>query len=192
MKFTGALRQEAGRRPERLEEVIELHGPRVLGVARRILRNHAMAEEVAQDTFLAYWKHPSAYVPERGSLGGWLSSVARNKAIDLVRSESRRSAKATTWDGSEGAEMAFAGPDTDSALDVRRAVSGLTSLQKEALFLAYFEGLTYREVAVRLGVPEGTVKTRLRDGLGRLRTALQPPSAAVQSPPGTTAQATRT
>lgn len=192
MKFTGALRQEAGRRPERLEEVIALHGPRVLGVARRILRSDAMAEEVAQDTFLAFWRNPAAYVPERGSLGVWLASVARNKAIDRVRSEVRRSARASSFVDLTATRVVLEGPDADAALDVRRAVSSLTALQKEALFLAYFEGLTYREVAVRLGVPEGTVKTRLRDGLGRLRTALQPPSAGEHPPPGTTAQATRT
>ena len=167
----------AGSGPD-LEEIVGLYGPRVFAVARRILRNEAMAEEVAQDTFLAYWRNPSAFVPEKGSLGPWLASVARNKAIDLVRKEERRSAGVTELTDLDHAEMFFAGPDADMALVVREAVSHLTYLQREALFLAYFEGLTYREVALHLGIPEGTAKTRLRDALGRLRSALQPLSAA--------------
>ena len=192
MKFMGAPSPHPRLDEDRLEEVIALHGPRVLGVAGGILRNQAMAEEVAQDTFIAYWRNPSAHVPERGSLGTWLGSVARNKAIDLVRSEARRSAGPTSFEEILSGEIVLEGSDTDSALDLRRAVAELTHLQKEALFLAYFEGLTYRQVAARLGVPEGTVKTRLRDGLIRLRAALEPRSAARQGRPGTTAQATRT
>lgn len=161
-----------------LEATVALYGPRVMAVARRILRNEAMAEEVAQETFLAFWRNPAAFLPEKGSLGVWLASVARNKAIDLVRKEERRSLGVSDLADLDLSQILVEGPDADLALTVRQAVSELTSLQREALFLAYFEGLTYREVAVRLGVPEGTAKTRLRDALGRLRQALQPLSAA--------------
>ena len=177
MKVSGGLRSVPHPDSE-LEEIVALHGPRVLATARRILRNEAMAEEVAQDTFLAFWRNPSAFVPQRGSLGVWLASVARNKAIDLVRKEERRSLGVSELADLDLSELLVDGPDADLAMVVRQAMRDLTYLQREALFLAYFEGLTYREVALRLGVPEGTAKTRLRDALARLRMALHPLHAA--------------
>lgn len=177
MKVMRVARPETHEGPD-LGDIVALHGPRVIAVARRILRNEAMAEEVAQDTFLAFWRNPASFVPEKGSLGVWLASVARNKAIDLVRKEERRAHGVSDLADMDLSQLLIEGPDADLALAVRQAIRELTYLQREALYLAYFEGLTYREVAARLGVPEGTAKTRLRDALGRLRMALQPLSAA--------------
>ena len=175
MKGTGA--RPAGAPTEReLEAAVAEHGPRVLAVARRILQNESLAEEIAQETFLTFWRDPGAFVPSRGSLGGWLAAVARNKAIDAVRSEGSRTRRQELLAVNEDLPIDL--PDLDTARSVRDAVARLTYLQREALFLAYFEGLTYREVAIRLGIPEGTAKTRLRDAMTGLRSLLQPLSAA--------------
>lgn len=158
-----------------LREVVDAHGAAVYGMSRRILGDSALAEEVAQDTFMALWRRPGAFDPARGSLRGFLLGVARNKAVDLVRKEERLSR-------TKDALMHEAAAQSDSVADdeslARRheivtALSRLSRLQKEALVLAYFGGRTYREVAEELGIPEGTAKTRLRDGLVNLRRQLE-------------------
>jgi RNA polymerase sigma-70 factor (ECF subfamily) len=154
-----------------LRKVIAKYGPGVHGVARRVIIEPTRAEEVAQDTFLAIWRRPGAFDPSRGSLQSFLFGVARNKAVDVVRKEeSLRRTK-----DSLAAEMAAtpeAAPETTSLeerQEVRDALGRLSEIQREALVLAYFGGRTYREVAEELGVPEGTAKTRMRDGLLKLR-----------------------
>jgi RNA polymerase sigma-70 factor, ECF subfamily len=158
-----------------LRAVIDAHGPYVLGMARRVLVDATLAEEVAQDTFVALWRRPGAFDPDRAPLRAFLLGVARNKAIDLVRKESSR--RRTTETLMAEAEAAVPTSDdsidrVDTKLSLRRAMAGLTQLQREALTLAYFGGRTYREVAEELGIPEGTAKTRLRDGLNQLRTTI--------------------
>jgi RNA polymerase sigma-70 factor (ECF subfamily) len=162
------------REEEALRRVIADYGPVVYGVARRIVAEPSLAEEVAQDTFLALWRRPGSYDPERGSLLAFLAGVARNKAIDLVRREEtmRRTKDALA------AEMDLASARFDSAggyegierrQEVKNALAKLSDLQREAIVLAYFGGRTYKEVARELAIPEGTAKTRLRDGLIKLR-----------------------
>ena len=158
-----------------LKELIDLHGPMVLGMARRILAERSLAEEVAQDTFVALWRRPGAFDPARGSLRTFLLGVARNKAIDLVRREEarRRAHEGLQQQAEVGASVgASASERVDEGLELRRALAQLSDVQREALILAYFGGRTYREVADELGIPEGTAKTRLRDGLIRLRELL--------------------
>jgi RNA polymerase sigma-70 factor (ECF subfamily) len=158
---------------EALRQVIAEHGPAVLGIARRVLADSSLAEEVAQDTFVALWRRPGAFDPERGSLHAFLVGMARNKAIDLVRREQVRR---------RAAEELLAQPAPDSIPDpsgvvetgdLTASLNHLPPPQREAIVLAYFGGRTYREVAQELGIPEGTAKTRLRDGLKRLRGLLE-------------------
>jgi RNA polymerase sigma-70 factor (ECF subfamily) len=159
---------------EALRTVIATYGRIVFGVARRVVAEASLAEEVAQDTFLALWRRPGAFDPDRGSLQSFLAGVARNKAVDLVRREEslRRTKDALV------AEMESESPDPDAGGssgdveerdEVKSALVQLSPLQREAILLAYWGGRTYREVAVELGIPEGTAKTRLRDGLAKLR-----------------------
>ena len=154
-----------------LRAAIDLYGSFVHGIARRILNEATMAEEVAQDTFLALWRRPGAFDPARGSLQSFLLGVARNKAIDLVRrEESRRRTRESLVAEQEVASKEVSPAESiDDRDEVKAALGRLSDVQREALVLAYFGGRTYREVASELEIPEGTAKTRLRDGLIRMR-----------------------
>jgi RNA polymerase sigma-70 factor (ECF subfamily) len=156
---------------EALREAIDTYGGAVYGVARRIVAEPGLAEEVAQDVFLAIWRRPGAYDPDRGSLQGFLLGVARNKSIDLVRREEslKRTRAALESEFDATAEVAPSEIGFEDREEVRGALAQLSTVQREAIVLAYFGGRTYREVAVELEIPEGTAKTRLRDGLIRLR-----------------------
>jgi len=153
-----------------LSEAMEVYGGVVLGMACRIVAEPTFAEEVVQDTFLALWRRPGAYDPRRGSLKTFLLGIARNKGIDLVRREKAlqrtkdsllKEAETSTTPKSPNERM-------EEQQEVRDALLQLSAAQREAIVLAYFGGRTYREVASELGIPEGTVKTRVRDGLGKL------------------------
>lgn len=157
-----------------LARVVDLYGGIVNGMARRIVADATLAEEVVQDVFVALWRRPGAFDPERGSLKTFLATLARNKAVDLVRKEqSLRRTKDVLF-----AELATSpssyepGDDFETNTELRDALGGLPDPQREAIALAYFGGRTYREVASELSVPEGTVKTRMRDGLAKLRVAM--------------------
>jgi RNA polymerase sigma-70 factor, ECF subfamily len=151
----------------------------VHGVVLRVVRDPSQADEVTQEVFVELWRLAARYDAERGSVRSWAVTVAHRRAVDRVRSEqSRRDRVARS--------VALAEPDVDLASDpvvdragrefdrarVRRALAGLTPLQREAVELAYDGGHTYREVAVLLGVAEGTVKTRIRDAMIKLRDEL--------------------
>ena len=163
-----------------LREVIALYGPVVFGVARRVLAEPSLAEEVAQDTFMVLWRRPGAFDPARGNLQTFLVGVARNKAIDLVRKEEslRRTKDQLAVEASIAGEKTVTTEGLEEREEIREALSELSGVQREAIVLAYFGGRTYREVAAELGVPEGTAKTRLRDGLIRLREVLGQRDAA--------------
>ncbi|MDP9227309.1 MAG: sigma-70 family RNA polymerase sigma factor [Actinomycetota bacterium] len=155
--------------------VVDRYGPAVFGIARRVLADGNLAEEVTQDTFVALWRRPGAFDPERGTLQSFLLVVARNKAVDLVRKEEARK-RATEIllqeaDAASGTAFSDEHPIEDRD-EIRTALARLSAVQREAIVLAYFGGRTYREVAQELGVPEGTAKTRLRDGLTKLREVL--------------------
>lgn len=157
-----------------LRSVIDRYGTIVLGMARRVVGETSLAEEVAQDTFLALWRRPGAFDAERGSLKAFLATVARNKAVDLVRREehARRSKDAVVAEATATSAEGFANEEQMGIEErdrVRTALAKLSPVQREAIVLAYFGGRTYREVARELGIPEGTAKTRMRDGLARLR-----------------------
>jgi RNA polymerase sigma-70 factor (ECF subfamily) len=161
-----------------LREVIDEYGGVVHGMARRVLAEPALAEEVAQDAFLALWRRPGAFDPARGSLQSFLLGIVRNKAIDLVRKEEslRRTRETLARELPVKEETYDPGAQVEERQRVMAALRTLTEVQREAIVLAYFGGRTYREVAAELSIPEGTAKTRLRDALIRLRGAFAPTS----------------
>lgn len=159
----------AARDEEALAIVMSRYAGSVLGIATRVLSDPTLAEEAGQDTFIALWTKPERFDTERGNLKTFLMGIARNKAVDMVRHEETRRRAAQRFLEEERSE----GDDPFAGLDEReglvRALRGLTERQRQALVLAYFGGLSYREVARQLEIPEGTAKTRLRDGLVALR-----------------------
>ena len=151
--------------------------PQVLGVALRVLRDRALAEETAQEVMVEVWRKAERFDPDRGTASGWITTLAHRRAVDRVRSE--QAARDRDDRVSRRDEMrAFdaVADEVQVRLDhwqVRRAMTELTDRQREAIELAYFGGHTYRDVARVLDIPEGTAKSRLRDGLLRLRNALE-------------------
>jgi RNA polymerase sigma-70 factor (ECF subfamily) len=149
---------------------------RAYGLAVRVVRDPAQAEEVAQEAFLEVWRTASRFDPARGSAVGWLLTIVHRKAVDRVRSAEAASRRDTTYhqDNQPIAHDATAEAAEASmeAHRVRSALDDLTAVQREALELAYFGGYTHTEVATMLDLPVGTAKTRIRDGLIRLRDAM--------------------
>jgi RNA polymerase sigma-70 factor, ECF subfamily len=148
-------------------------GP-VLGTVRRVVRDPAQSEEVMQEVLLEVWRTAARFDPGAGSAAAWIMTLAHRRAVDRVRSEhsaARRELRAAsaTVDYDEVIEAVELSLDHER---VRRCLSSLTDLQREAVTLAYYQGYTYREVAELLGIAVGTVKTRMRDGLIRLRDCL--------------------
>ena len=146
----------------------------VFGVVRSVVRDPFQAEEVCQEVLLEVWRCAARFQPGRGSAMAWVTTIAHRRAVDRVRAErrlaereQRATAHAIAYD--EVAETVQARLDRER---VRRCLGGLTELQRESVTLAYYGGYTFREVAGLLGVAEGTVKTRMRDGLIRLRDCL--------------------
>ena len=157
-----------------LAEVIDLYGGIVNGMARRIVADPTLAEEVAQDVFIVLWRRPGAFDPDRGSLKTFLATLARNKSVDLVRREQsvRRTTDSLIAEFPSTVSLYEFTGNLENRAEIGDALGRIPEQQREAIALAYFGGRTYREVAAELDIPEGTAKTRLRDGLTRLRTAL--------------------
>lgn len=157
-----------------LAEAIGLYGGMVNGMARRIVADTTLAEDVAQDVFVALWRRPGAFDPDRGSLMTFLATLARNKAVDLVRREQsvRRTKDSLLAEFPATASRDEFANEFESRSELEVALAGIPEPQREVIALAYFGGRTYREVASELAIPEGTAKTRMRDGLAKLRTAL--------------------
>ncbi|GAA4790778.1 sigma-70 family RNA polymerase sigma factor [Streptomyces sp. C10-9-1] len=148
----------------------------VLGLVRAVLRDPAQSEEVTQEVLVEVWRTAARFKPSLGSARTWILTLAHRRAVDRVRS-----AQAAT-DREHRAALLERTPAYDEVTEqvearlereqVRRCLGGLTELQRQSVTLAYYRGLAYREVAELLAVPLGTVKTRLRDGLIRLRDCL--------------------
>ncbi|MFT3714413.1 MAG: ECF RNA polymerase sigma factor SigK [Gordonia sp. (in: high G+C Gram-positive bacteria)] len=150
--------------------------PRVYGMVLRVLRDPGYSEEVTQEVYLQVWRTAESFDPEMSSPIAWLLTLAHRRAVDRVRREeaaSRRDSRyATTDAGREFDEVAEAVSSREAAAQVRDCLESLTGTQRESVNLAYYDGLTYRQVAERLSVALPTVKSRIRDGLSRLRRCL--------------------
>jgi len=147
--------------------------PRVHGLVVRILRDHAQSEEVTQEIFLQIWKNASSFDPTRGNALSWTLTVAHRRAVDRVRSAQAQSVRDEDYESLRDRPMhdptSQEVEDRWQAQTVRAAVVDLGPPHQEALELAYFHGMTHREVSIALDIPLGTAKTRIRDGLRRLR-----------------------
>jgi RNA polymerase sigma-70 factor (ECF subfamily) len=172
----GALLARVARGDHAAFEAIydQLAGP-VYGVARKVLRDPAQSEEVAQEVMLDVWRSASRFDAGRGSAVAWVMTIAHRRAVDRVRAENASVAREQKLapgpvSGEDVAQL------VEMALDrqrVRRCMGSLTTLQAEAIKLAYYGGYTYPQVAGLLGVALGTVKTRIRDGLIRMRDCME-------------------
>jgi RNA polymerase sigma-70 factor (ECF subfamily) len=152
-----------------LAELYDRHASLVLALCLRILRDRAEAEEVMQEVFLQAWRQAERYDPGRAGVASWLTVIARSRALDRVR---RRVARREAPE--EAIPAAAEAPRTAEAIAVREALRALPPAQRLALELAYYEGLTQVEIAERTGEPLGTIKTRMRSALLKLREALGP------------------
>ncbi len=148
-------------------------------LARRILGDDVLAEDVLQEVFLSVWRDPSAFDRNRGSVASWLLAVVHHKAVDAVRREESQRRRQTLAEEDLALTAPVATRDVDDeawsrvvAQRVRTALGALSSTQREALTLAYYGGYTQREVAALTGTPLGTVKTRMLAGMRRLREEL--------------------
>jgi RNA polymerase sigma-70 factor (ECF subfamily) len=150
--------------------------PAVLGLVTRVLRDPAQSEEVTQEVLVEVWRTATRFDPTKGGASAWVLTMAHRRAVDRVRSAqaaSDRDAKAALLDQVPAYDEVSEAVELNLEREqVRQALDSLTDLQREALRLAYYGGFTHREVADLLQVPLGTVKTRLRDGLIRLRDAM--------------------
>jgi RNA polymerase sigma-70 factor, ECF subfamily len=154
--------------------VYDQAAPAVLGIARRVLRDPAQSEEVMQEVLLEVWRTASRFDPAAGSAMAWIMTLAHRRSVDRVRSEQRAAERELRAASAPVAydEVTDAVEATLEQERVRRCLDGLTDLQRESVTLAYYGGYTYAEVARLLGAPVGTIKTRMRDGLIRLRDCL--------------------
>jgi RNA polymerase sigma-70 factor, ECF subfamily len=162
-------------REEALAEAYRRHAGAVFALASRVLGDRVAGEEVVQDVFLRLWHQPEKFDPERGSLRSYLLAQTHGRSVDILRSDIARRRR----EEREARATAEAGYDLEHEVwdlvvgeEVRGALEALTDGERKAIRLAYFGGYTYREVAAILDEPEGTVKSRIRAGLRRLRTVL--------------------
>lgn len=146
------------------------HAGRVLAYAQKLCGDRTLAEDVAQDVFLAVWRKASSYRVDRGDVSGWLYTITRNRVLDRWRREGRSPATADV--DLTLLESAPTGVANEMRLSLERALDSLRSEHRTALRLAYFGGFSYEETAVRLGLPVGTLKSRIRAALGLLRESL--------------------
>jgi RNA polymerase sigma-70 factor (ECF subfamily) len=176
---------EAVQRQEQpaIEELYDRYGRACFGLAYRIVNDYGVAEDVVQDAFLRVWRQAGSYVPGRGSVKNWLLSIVHHRAIDVLRSRGDRPRRDLPLDS---AELLPANADVWREVNrsierdtVRAALATLPDAQRETIELAYFGGYTYVEIAELMGVPLGTVKSRMRLGLEHMREFLEAQSEEI-------------
>ena len=163
------------------EALYDRYGTLVYSTALRVVGDAQLAEDIAQEVFLRIWRRPDHYVPQRGRFVTWLLSVARNGAVDQIRTRGRRRRHETATEESaqelpadEGRDPALIAQLADERQKVRRALVSLPLEQRRVIEMAYYGGYTQQEIAAMLSQPLGTVKTRIRLGMQKLRAALAP------------------
>ena len=171
-----------------LERLYDRYGRATYSLVLKMLRDPARAEEVSQEVFLKLWRRPESYVPGRGAFATWLLSVAHHRAVDELRTRRHEIFSLGSDDTppreliDDGSDLADGAWVREQRAAVRAALATLPATQRQAVELAYFAGLTQREIAERLGEPLGTVKTRIRLAMQKLRAILvdleQPSSEA--------------
>ena len=164
------------RDPQALAELYDRYGPLVFRLILRMVRDNGIAEDLVQETFLRVWNRIGGFDSDRGAVGPWLLAVARNRAIDYLRSRGRRTESTVELNETEHPEL-FAGLsgdvlNFDLVRQVRRALDQLDAQQRQAIELAYFEGMSQTEIAERMGQPLGTIKTWTRRAIQQMRAAL--------------------
>ncbi len=171
------LRRVAAGDQDALITLYDKYGRLVYSLAYRMLQDHQLAEEITQDVFTRVWQAAASFDPKRSSFTTWLTSITRNRAIDVLR---RRRVRGLTGAGEAELNTAITRADERlspefhlEALAVREALEQLPPTQREVLELAYFQGMTQREIAEHLNIPLGTVKTRMRLGMIKLRDLLE-------------------
>jgi len=161
---------------EALAEVYRRHGGAVFALARRVIGDNGTAEEVVQEVLLKLWSQPDRFDSDRGSLRAFLLTQAHSRSVDIIRSEGsrrRREENDASRTAKAGYDLEHEVWDLAMAEQVQGAMGSLPVDERKAIELAYFGGHSYRDVALMLDQPEGTVKSRIRSGLRRLRTELQ-------------------
>lgn len=160
---------------EALAEAYRRHAGAVFGLARRLLVDRTLAEEIVQEVFLRLWNQPEKFDPGRGSLRSYLLAQCHGRSVDLLRSETsrrRREERELRHAAEAGYDLEREVWDLAVADHVKEAIAALPQSERKAIELAYLDGHTYREVASLLDQPEGTIKSRIRAGLKRMRTEL--------------------
>lgn len=168
------LLRRATEDPEALGALYDLHAPALLILAERVLGSRGEAEDLVHDVFLEVWQRLSTYDPRRGSVSTWLRVRLRSRAIDRLRAQATRRSmvREASVEALPHASVDSVRPAAEHESDRQRlfaTIEGMTDLQREVLALAYFEGLTQREIAERVGIPVGTVKSRLAGAVDSLR-----------------------
>jgi len=162
-------------RQDALAEAYRRHAGAAFALARRLLADRQLAEEVLQEVFLRLWNQPDRFDPDRGSLRSYLLAQTHGRSVDLLRSETsrrRREEREARETAEHGTDIEREVMDHAVAEQVQEVVAGLPVDERKAIELAYFGGHTYRQVAVLLDEPEGTVKSRIRSGLRKMRVSM--------------------
>ncbi len=175
-RLTDLLRRSSRGDEAAFAQLYDAISARLYGLVVRVVRDPAQSEEVTQEVFLEIWRTSTRFDPDRGSAIGWMLTIAHRKAVDRVRSAEAAGRRDQTYhETNQDVDFDTTAEAAHSSIEgerVRKALQTLTAAQRGALELAFFGGYTHTEVATMLGLPLGTAKTRIRDGLIRLRDTL--------------------